>query len=228
MDCRRSASVLSVAMPPSSQSSASDDETDQKCVCFACTGEAYLSDLIHTAGTEQTCSYCGETQEAVGIEQLADHIEGAFNRHYQQTSTEPNDYEFILQRDRESSYEWERHPALVTPGIVRDVPQSARLWQEEIFGPIALVKPFGTVDEAPALTNDSSFGLQGSVFTRDIGTAFRFADDFDVGALWINEASRFRLDLYPFGGVKQSGVGREGVRYSIEEMSQLRFVGIWT
>ena len=118
--------------------------------------------------------------------------------------------------------------ALVTPGILRDVPQAARLWREEIFGPIALVKPFDTLDEALTLANDSPFGLQGSVFTKDISAAFRFADDFDVGALWINEASRFRLDLYPFGGVKQSGVGREGVRYAIEEMSQLRFVGIRT
>lgn len=116
--------------------------------------------------------------------------------------------------------------ALVTPGILRDVPQAARLWQEEIFGPIALVKSFDTLEEALALANDSPFGLQGSVFTKDIGAAFRFADDFDVGALWINEASRFRLDLYPFGGVKQSGVGREGVRYAIEEFSQIRFIGI--
>ena len=57
-------------------------------------------------------------------------------------------------------------------------------------------------------------------------SAFRFVDDFDVGAMWINEASRFRLDLYPFGGVKQSGVGREGIRYAIDEMSQIKFIGI--
>jgi acyl-CoA reductase-like NAD-dependent aldehyde dehydrogenase len=119
-----------------------------------------------------------------------------------------------------------RDGALVTPGILVDVPRAARLWQEEVFGPIAVVVPFEEVDEALALANDSPFGLQGAVFTRDLATAFRFADDFDVGSLWINEASRFRLDMYPFGGVKQSGVGREGVRYAIEELSQLKFVGI--
>jgi acyl-CoA reductase-like NAD-dependent aldehyde dehydrogenase len=54
----------------------------------------------------------------------------------------------------------------------------------------------------------------------------RFARDFEVGALWINEASRFRLDMYPFGGVKRSGTGREGVRFAIEELSQLKFVGL--
>jgi acyl-CoA reductase-like NAD-dependent aldehyde dehydrogenase len=64
------------------------------------------------------------------------------------------------------------------------------------------------------------------VFTRDLATALRFADEFDVGSLWVNEASRFRLDAYPFGGVKRSGFGREGVRYAIEELSQPKFIGI--
>ena len=58
----------------------------------------------------------------------------------------------------------------------------------------------------------SEFGLQGAVFTNNLTTALRFAREFDVGALWINEASRFRLDIYPFGGTKASGVGREGLR----------------
>lgn len=78
------------------------------------------------------------------------------------------------------------------------------------------------------MANDSPFGLQGAVFTRDLATAMRFSDDFDVGALWINEATRFRLDIYPFGGMKRSGIGREGVRYAIEELSQLKFTGIAT
>lgn len=119
-----------------------------------------------------------------------------------------------------------RQGATVSPGILVDLPRQARLWCEEVFGPVAVVVPFDGVDEAMTLANDSDFGLQGAVFTRDLGAAFRFADDFDVGALWVNQASRFRLDMYPFGGVKQSGVGREGVRYAIEEMSQVKFVGI--
>jgi acyl-CoA reductase-like NAD-dependent aldehyde dehydrogenase len=116
--------------------------------------------------------------------------------------------------------------ATVSPGILRDVPFEARLWREEVFGPIALVTVFDGLDDALRLANDSPFGLQGSVFTRDLQAAFRLAEDFDVGALWINEASRFRLDLYPFGGVKASGFGREGVRYAIEEFSQVKFIGI--
>lgn len=120
----------------------------------------------------------------------------------------------------------QRKGAQVSPGILVDVPRDARLWKEEVFGPIVVVAPFDTVDEALELANDSDFGLQGAVFTRALANAFRFADDFEVGSLWINEASRFRLDMYPFGGVKQSGIGREGVHSAMEELSQVKFVGI--
>jgi acyl-CoA reductase-like NAD-dependent aldehyde dehydrogenase len=117
--------------------------------------------------------------------------------------------------------------ALVSPGILTDVPTNARLWREEVFGPIALVAAFDDIDQALRMANDSEFGLQGAVFTRDLAAALRFSDEFDVGALWINEATRFRLDNYPFGGMKRSGVGREGVRYAIEEFSQIKFTGIF-
>ncbi|AOB31588.1 hypothetical protein AKI39_14185 [Bordetella sp. H567] len=115
---------------------------------------------------------------------------------------------------------------MVTPGILVDVPRSASLWRDEVFGPLVVVERATDVDEALRLGNDTPFGLQGAVFTRDIARALRFADEFDVGSMWINEASRFRLDTYPFGGVKQSGFGREGVRYAMEELSQLKFIGI--
>jgi acyl-CoA reductase-like NAD-dependent aldehyde dehydrogenase len=115
---------------------------------------------------------------------------------------------------------------IVSPGILVDVPRSASLWCDEVFGPLVVVERAADVDEALRLANDSPFGLQGAVFTRDLARAFRFADEFDVGSLWVNEASRFRLDIYPFGGVKQSGFGREGVRYAIEELSQLKFIGV--
>jgi acyl-CoA reductase-like NAD-dependent aldehyde dehydrogenase len=116
--------------------------------------------------------------------------------------------------------------ALVSPGILLNVPRTARLWREEVFGPMAIVVPFEGVADGLAFANDSPFGLQGAVFTSNLRSAFQFADQFDVGALWINEASRFRLDIYPFGGMKQSGVGREGLRYAIEEFSQVKFIGI--
>ncbi len=119
-----------------------------------------------------------------------------------------------------------RDKCIVTPGIIVDAPVTSSLWRDEAFGPVALVHRAENSDDALRLANDSAFGLQGAVFTRTLGAAFRFAADFEVGALWVNEASRFRLDNYPFGGAKQSGFGREGIRYAIEELSQLKFVGI--
>ncbi|WP_151445959.1 aldehyde dehydrogenase family protein [Lacisediminimonas profundi] len=116
--------------------------------------------------------------------------------------------------------------ATVSPGILVNVPRHARLWTDEVFGPLALVMPAADIDDALALANDSPFGLQGAVFTSSLSAAFRFSEEFDVGSLWVNEASRFRLDMYPFGGMKQSGIGREGVKYAIEELTQLKFTGI--
>jgi acyl-CoA reductase-like NAD-dependent aldehyde dehydrogenase len=88
------------------------------------------------------------------------------------------------------------------------------------------VQKVSDVDAALAAANDSPFGLQGALFTRSLASAMRFSEEFDVGSLWVNEASRFRLDMYPFGGVKRSGFGREGIKYAIEEMSQIKFTGI--
>ncbi|MEH2470553.1 acyl-CoA reductase-like NAD-dependent aldehyde dehydrogenase [Nitrobacteraceae bacterium AZCC 2161] len=120
----------------------------------------------------------------------------------------------------------ERNGATISPGILTGVTRESRLWNEEVFGPIVVVTAFDGTDQAIELANDSDFGLQGAVFTRSLAHAMRFADDMEVGSLWINEASRFRLDMYPFGGVKQSGIGREGVEYAMEEMSQIKFIGI--
>jgi acyl-CoA reductase-like NAD-dependent aldehyde dehydrogenase len=134
--------------------------------------------------------------------------------------------EDAIERGARYALEPVRNEAIVSPGILVRVPQAARLWCEEVFGPIAIVTPFEDIDHALHLANDSPFGLQGAVFTRDLRSVFRFSNEFDVGSLWVNEASRFRLDLYPFGGMKNSGVGREGVRYAIEEFSQTKFTGI--
>ena len=82
------------------------------------------------------------------------------------------------------------------------------------------------VDAALKLANSSEFGLQGACFTTSLETAFKVSRKLRVGSLWINDASRFRLDTYPFGGVGASGFGREGVRYAMEELSQWRFTGI--
>ena len=120
----------------------------------------------------------------------------------------------------------EANGAYVSPGIIVDAPSHAQVLCEEAFGPIVVVQPARDLDHALAQANDSQFGLQGACFTSSLDTALRVADDFDCGSVWINEASRFRLDMYPFGGVKDSGFGREGIRYAMEEYSQIKFIGL--
>jgi acyl-CoA reductase-like NAD-dependent aldehyde dehydrogenase len=116
--------------------------------------------------------------------------------------------------------------AYLSPGIIVQAPALARVVCEEAFGPIVVVQPARDLDDALSQANASQFGLQGACFTSSLDTALRIADDLDCGSIWINEASRFRLDMYPFGGVKDSGFGREGIRYAMEEYSQLKFVGL--
>jgi len=119
-----------------------------------------------------------------------------------------------------------RQDCIVSPGIIAGAPRDSSVWRDEAFGPLVTVESARDADDALAMANDSIFGLQGALFTRSLKEAMRFSDEFEVGSLWVNEASRFRLDMYPFGGAKRSGFGREGVRYAIEELSQLRFTGI--
>jgi acyl-CoA reductase-like NAD-dependent aldehyde dehydrogenase len=120
----------------------------------------------------------------------------------------------------------ERRDCILGPAIVAEAPPDARLMGEEAFGPVVVVQPVADVDAALALANSSEFGLQGACFTSSLETAFKVSRKFRVGSMWINDASRFRLDTYPFGGVGSSGFGREGVRYAMEELSQWKFTGI--
>ena len=120
----------------------------------------------------------------------------------------------------------ERRDCILGPAIVAEAPPEARLMGEEAFGPVVVVQPVADVDAALALANSSEFGLQGACFTSSLETAFKVSRKLRVGSMWINDASRFRLDTYPFGGVGSSGFGREGVRYAMEELSQWKFTGI--
>ena len=120
----------------------------------------------------------------------------------------------------------QRHGAVLGPAIVANAPPEARLMREEAFGPVVVVQSVSDVDAALELANSSEFGLQGACFTASLETAFKVSRKLRVGSLWINDASRFRLDSYPFGGVGASGFGREGVRYAMEELSQWKFTGM--
>ena len=120
----------------------------------------------------------------------------------------------------------ERKGCILGPAIIAGASGDARLMREEAFGPVVVVQPVADLAAALELANSSEFGLQAACFTASLDTAFKVSRKLKAGALWINEASRFRLDTYPFGGVGSSGFGREGVRYAMEELSQWKFTGI--
>jgi acyl-CoA reductase-like NAD-dependent aldehyde dehydrogenase len=120
----------------------------------------------------------------------------------------------------------ERKGTMMYPTIITNVKKDMKVVKEEAFAPIVTVMPFKTEEEAVEKTNDSIYGLQAGVFTKDISRAYRVADSLEMGGVWINESSVFRQDNYPYGGVKLSGLGREGVKYAIEEMTELKFIGV--
>jgi len=106
--------------------------------------------------------------------------------------------------------------------LLEDVPHDAKASREEAFGPLAVIEYFSHYDEALRLVNDSDFGLQAGVFTRDIYHAQQAWDELDVGGVLINEVPSWRVDHMPYGGVKDSGLGREGLRWAIHDMTECR------
>jgi acyl-CoA reductase-like NAD-dependent aldehyde dehydrogenase len=121
-----------------------------------------------------------------------------------------------------------RDGALLSPAWLENVPRGQPLRDEEAFGPVALLIPFQNFEEALALVNDSRFGLQAGVFTRDLYRAQRAWDELDVGAVLIGEVPSFRVDSMPYGGNKDSGQGREGVRFALEDMTERRLLVLRT
>jgi len=117
-----------------------------------------------------------------------------------------------------------RRDSLIDPTVLVDTKPDMLVNCEEIFGPVVTVAPYDSFDEAIVRINDSRFGLQAGVFTRDIGNIFRAYEQIEVGGLMINEVPTFRVDTMPYGGSKESGIGREGPRYAIEEMTEPRLL----
>jgi acyl-CoA reductase-like NAD-dependent aldehyde dehydrogenase len=99
-----------------------------------------------------------------------------------------------------------------------------RVWCEEVFGPVATVEPIDSFAEGIELTNDSPYGLQAGVFTANLAHAFAAFREIEAGAVIVGDTGVFRVDTYPFGGVKESGVGREGIRWAMEAMTEPRML----
>ena len=121
-----------------------------------------------------------------------------------------------------------RDGAMLEATVMENVPKDCDVSAEEAFGPLSILVPFDDYDEALEEVNNSRYGLQAGVFTRDIYKAHKAWDVLDVGGVVIGDVPSWRVDNMPYGGVKDSGLGREGIRYAIEDMSETRLMVIRT
>jgi glyceraldehyde-3-phosphate dehydrogenase (NADP+) len=117
-----------------------------------------------------------------------------------------------------------RTGALVEPTVLEGVPETATIHREEVFGPTVNLYPFDDLDEAIRSANSVDYGLHAAGFARDVEVCFRLIEGLDAGSVLINDSTDYRLDSMPFGGIKGSGLGREGVRFSLQEMTEPKVV----
>ena len=117
---------------------------------------------------------------------------------------------------------------MLPAALLRDVPRDADLYRKEAFGPVACIEAFDAFDAAIDRVNDSDFGLQAGVFTGNLAHAMHAWDRLEVGGVIVGDVPSFRVDNMPYGGVKHSGLGREGVRHAIEDMTEPRLLVIRT
>jgi acyl-CoA reductase-like NAD-dependent aldehyde dehydrogenase len=117
---------------------------------------------------------------------------------------------------------WRREGTRIDPVVLADVPAGAKVVDEEVFGPVLVVAPVDSVEEGFAAVNDSRYGLQAGVFTRDLPTAFRAQRELVVGGVIVGDVPSYRADQMPYGGVKESGDGREGLRAAMDDLTEPR------
>jgi acyl-CoA reductase-like NAD-dependent aldehyde dehydrogenase len=117
-----------------------------------------------------------------------------------------------------------RRGAIYLPAVVADVHPDMRISRDELFGPAVALTPFETIDEAIALANDSIYGLAAGIFTDNVEWAMKFAREAEAGNLHVNWGSQWRVDLMPYGGLKDSGFGKEGPKYAVNEMTELKMI----
>ena len=117
-----------------------------------------------------------------------------------------------------------RDGAMLEATLLENVPKSEALVCQEAFGPVAILSTFSDFDDALAEINESDFGLQAGIFTQNIYKAHKAWDTLDVGGVIIGDVPSWRVDHMPYGGVKESGLGREGVRFAMEDMTEIRLM----
>jgi len=117
-----------------------------------------------------------------------------------------------------------RKGTLVQPTVLEKVPSNATISCEEVFGPVVILEPVNSIEGAIEIANSMDYGLHGAVFTKDINTAYKAIQGLEVGSVLVNDSTDYRLDQMPFGGIKQSGLGREGIKFVLQEMTEPKVV----
>ena len=118
----------------------------------------------------------------------------------------------------------ERQGNMVSPAILTNVRKGLKVSCQEVFGPVVVITPFEELDDAINQVNDSIYGLQAGIYTPLLDNAFHAAENLEVGGVMINDIPTFRVDQMPYGGVKESGTGREGLRYAVAEMTEMKLI----
>jgi lactaldehyde dehydrogenase len=119
-----------------------------------------------------------------------------------------------------------RDGAFYTATVIDNVTPDMDLVVRETFGPVAPIIRVNDLEEAIEVANATEYGLQAGVFTNDYASAMRCAQEIEAGTVFINKQSTFRTDNMPFGGFKNSGVGKEGIKYAVEEMTKTKLIGL--
>ena len=209
------------------------------------------ADLPDAAGQAAAGAFANAGQNCISVQRLLiqrDVFEDFTDRFVEQVGAlkvgDPRDPDvdigpMISLRDAERAEAWvneareagasllaggERDGTMFSPTVMTETAPDMRVNCEEVFAPVVTLSPYERWDDAVALINDSPYGLQAGVFTSDIKRVMDAWDRVEVGGLHINSVSTFRVDHMPYGGVKASGYGREGIKYAIEDMTELRLM----
>jgi glyceraldehyde-3-phosphate dehydrogenase (NADP+) len=118
----------------------------------------------------------------------------------------------------------ERSGNFYAPTVLENLPEDCALAREEVFGPVTILYHFGALDEAICRANELDYGLQAGIFTRDVQTAFKAVAGLQCGGVMVNDSTDYRIDAMPFGGIKGSGLGREGIKFALQEMTEPKVV----
>lgn len=205
------------------------------------------AEAIVATGYGNAGQVCISTQRVIALGKVYGHLLDALQprvaalTHGNQLDARNKMGPMVRERDAERVTDWvgqavaggarlvcggERQGALVAPTLLADVSPNMRISCDEVFGPTVGVTRAASIDEAIALANDTRYGLSAGIFTNSLDSALRFAREVESGNIHINWGPAWRADLMPYGGLKESGLGKEGPKYAIEEMTELKTVVI--